>query len=243
MLCKNCGKEFTKKYSKWSNGNFCCKHCARSYSSKEKIEELNILKSKIMKEKYKNKYYKNPKICPICGNVIPYEKRKYKSCSNHCSKLLGTMTKKYLGSNLGGGYRLNGHRKSYSGWYKGIWCDSTYELAYLIYCLDHDIDIKRCNESFEYEYEGKKHKYTPDFEINGELIEIKGYYSPIVDVKIKSVDKSIKILYYDDMKDIFNYVAKRYNKKVYNTGQNNFYELYDKNSVGESESHRFYTAK
>ena len=45
------------------------------------------------------------------------------------------------------------------------------------------------------------------------------------------------------MKDIFNYVAKRYNKKVYNTGQNNFYELYDKNSVGESESHRFYTAK
>ena len=30
--CKQCGKEFTEKYSKWSNGDFCCKLCARKYS-------------------------------------------------------------------------------------------------------------------------------------------------------------------------------------------------------------------
>lgn len=23
--CKQCGKEFSEKYSKWSDGNFCCK--------------------------------------------------------------------------------------------------------------------------------------------------------------------------------------------------------------------------
>lgn len=34
-ICKNCGKEFLEKYSKWSNGDFCCKECARSYSSQQ----------------------------------------------------------------------------------------------------------------------------------------------------------------------------------------------------------------
>lgn len=34
-ICKNCGKKFEEKYSKWSDGNFCCKECARSYSQKQ----------------------------------------------------------------------------------------------------------------------------------------------------------------------------------------------------------------
>ena len=34
-ICKNCGNEFEEKYSKWSDGNFCCKECARSYSSQQ----------------------------------------------------------------------------------------------------------------------------------------------------------------------------------------------------------------
>lgn len=231
-ICKNCGKEFTEKYSKYSDGNFCCKECARSYSSNIKRKEIN---KKVSEKQIKNHddYYSNhSRICPICGksfipNRIKYRWSKRKTCSNQCEKLLGIKTKKIMGSNLGGGYRLNGHRKSIKGYYKGIYCDSTYELAYLIYCLDHNIDIKRCEETFEYEYEGKKHKYHPDFIVNNELIEIKGYYTDLVDVKAKSVDKEIKILYYNDMINIFRYVAETYNKK-FNKSKNNFYELYDK---------------
>ena len=49
--CKNCGKEFLEKYSKWSNGDFCCKECARQYSS------LQSKKTKICK-------------CKKCGKEV-----------------------------------------------------------------------------------------------------------------------------------------------------------------------------
>lgn len=225
--CQNCGKSFIKKYSKYSDGKFCCKVCARKYSSSIKKEQKNILISKKLQHYYQSQYYQNPKICSVCGDPIPFEKRKQKTCSMKCSHQLGTMTKRKNNSNLGGGYRLNGHRKSRKGYYKGIYCDSTYELAYLIYCIDHNIDIKRCTETFEYEYEGKIHKYHPDFETNGELVEIKGYHTELVDIKLEAVKKPIKIMYYDDLINMFEYVANTYNKKVYNKGKNNFYELYD----------------
>ena len=41
------------------------------------------------------------------------------------------------------------------GWYKGFWCDSSWELAYVIYNLDHGIEFRRNTEKFEYEYCGK----------------------------------------------------------------------------------------
>lgn len=52
-ICKNCGKEFEEKYSKWSDGNFCCKKCALSYSTKEKRKEINEKVSKTLKDYYK----------------------------------------------------------------------------------------------------------------------------------------------------------------------------------------------
>lgn len=53
-ICKNCGKEFLEKYSKWSNGDFCCKECARSYSTKNKRQEINEKVSKTLKKFYEN---------------------------------------------------------------------------------------------------------------------------------------------------------------------------------------------
>lgn len=42
-ICKYCGKPFTEKYSKWSNGDFCSKSCSRKFShtfiNKEKLSE------------------------------------------------------------------------------------------------------------------------------------------------------------------------------------------------------------
>lgn len=234
--CKQCGKEFTEKYSKTSSGEFCSRTCAAKYSALIKREETNKKQHDIMfgikyvngeKINIKEEYYKNPKICPICGNIIPYEKKKFKTCSQECSKKLCSQTLKKKGVYSIGGY-VPFSCRSHHGYYKGIYCDSTFELAYLIYCLDHNIDIKRCNEVFEYEYEGKKHHYHPDFIVNGEIIEIKNYYREINDIKLNAVNKPIKILYYDDLIPIFDYVAKTYDKK-YNCHKNNFYELYEEN--------------
>ena len=231
--CKQCGKEFTEKYSKTSSGEFCSRKCANTYTSnfnkKSRLDKIKLLSKgkKYIKGAIINleeEYYKNPKICPICGNIIRYEIKKHKTCSHTCGMKLRVKKRSYENC---GGYRINSNR-SHHGYYKGIYCDSTFELAYLIYCLDHNIDIKRCNEVFEYEYEGKKHKYHPDFIVNGEIIEIKNYYREINDIKLNAVNKPIKILYYDDLKPIFDYVAKTYDKK-YNRHKNNFYELYEEN--------------
>lgn len=230
--CKNCNKIFVEKYSKLSNGNFCCKKCARSYSTKEKRKIINKqLKEKMFAKNilsngqiidFYQMYMSNPKLCSICHNIIPYERRKYKTCCSICEK----KSRMKNHNHNGGGYRKNSGRSKH-GYYKGIYCDSTYELAYLIYCLDHNIPIKRCEESFEYEYEGKKHLYHPDFVLNEtQYVEIKGYHSLLVDIKLKAVNKPIKIMYYDDLIEIFNYVSITYNKK-YNRSKNNFYELYD----------------
>ena len=46
----------------------------------------------------------------------------------------------------------------------------------MIYNLDHGIKFERCKEKFEYEFEGKKYNYYPDFKLeNGTYVEIKGY--------------------------------------------------------------------
>lgn len=111
------------------------------------------------------------------------------------------------------------------GWYKNFFCSSTYELAFIIYCLDHNISIIRNTKYYEYEYKGKTHKYYPDFLVNDEFIEIKGYWTNMVDIKIQAVkDKPIKILYYKDLKYVFDYIKQKYNKDV----DKNIHELYEK---------------
>lgn len=58
--------------------------------------------------------------------------------------------------------------------YNDIKFDSSWELYFWIYCIDHNINIKRAIETFDYYYDNKLHKYHPDFNIDGMLFEIKG---------------------------------------------------------------------
>ena len=51
----------------------------------------------------------------------------------------------------GGGYR-RGSGRGKSGWYKNYWCDSTYELCWLIYQLDNGNIPKRMCKYYEYYY-------------------------------------------------------------------------------------------
>jgi hypothetical protein len=83
-------------------------------------------------------------------------------------------TQKRIGS---GGFRLRGGRGK-QGWYKGVWCASSWELAFLVYHLDNNIPIVRCDEIRTYQWEGNSRRYFPDFVVNGEVVEIKGYLSP-----------------------------------------------------------------
>lgn len=111
-----------------------------------------------------------------------------------------------------GGYRENSGICKH-GKYNGIHCDSAWELAYILYCNDNNIPIKRCDKVFDYfDNDGNKHRYYPDFIINdNEIIEIKGRVSEQWKLKLPIVEREhIKVLYGEDMKDILNYCYKKY---------------------------------
>lgn len=123
---------------------------------------------------------------------------------------------------LAGGKR-HGSGRGKKGWYKNYFCDSTYELVYVIYNIDHNIKFERCNLIYPYTYNCEEHLYYPDFILqDGSLVEIKGYHTDRVDAKLRAVtDRNIIVLYEKDLKYAFDYVKEtyKYNKLV---------DLYDK---------------
>lgn len=56
-----------------------------------------------------------------------------------------------------GGY-VEGSGRGKKGRYKGFYCDSSWELAYVMYCLDHNICIERNTAKFEYVFEEQTKK-------------------------------------------------------------------------------------
>jgi len=127
-----------------------------------------------------------------------------------------------------GGYR-KGSGRGKGGWYKGYWCDSTYELCWLIYQLDNGKIPIRNKKGYIYTYEDKEFKYYPDFIVDDVIYEIKGYETDKDLVKYKSIkDKKLTILNKDNLKDIFEYINSNYSKDyitLYDyTKYENYYE-------------------
>lgn len=111
---------------------------------------------------------------------------------------------------VGGGYR-QGSGRGCKGRYKGYWCDSSWELAYVIYCLDNNIKIERNCEKREYLWEGRKRIYYPDFIVDGKFVEIKGYETEQWKCKIRD-NPDVSVLDKCGMKDILKYVIEKYGK-------------------------------
>lgn len=120
-----------------------------------------------------------------------------------------------------GGYR-QGSGRSKSGYYKGIYCGSTYELCWVIYNLDHGINFTR----FPGKLEANGVVYYPDFllEDGKTIIETKGYEpQESVDKKTKvatTLGYKVKVLRKKDLEYAFNYVSDTYHTSKY-------YTLYD----------------
>ena len=182
-------------------------------------------------DELRDEYSKNPNKCEFCGKELSYERRQRKTCSRKCQDELWKMwydSNKELMVERGfcGGYR-KGAARGKSGYYKGIWCDSTYELVFLIYNLDNESDIKRNTTKFPYSYNGKSHEYIPDFRVNGELVEIKNFWTELVQVKLDCVTEKISILYYEDLEEMMQYVDSKYGT-WHKRKKNNYEILYDK---------------
>ena len=118
-----------------------------------------------------------------------------------------------------GGYRSRSGR-GIRGWYEGYWCDSSWELAFVIYNLENGVKFERNYQGFEYEFEGVKSKFFPDFIMeDGSYLEIKGWLDARNKAKISQFDGRLKVLGKTEMEMYLNYAVKKYGK--------NFIEKYE----------------
>lgn len=239
-ICKFCGKTYYKAWTKSGKSDFCSRTCSSRFSALTNRKETNAKIAASLKGRnthlealaggivnVEERYNANPRTCPVCGKVLPFERRKKKTCGGECAKALAALNNRGNKSGKCGGYR-EGSGRSKSGYYNDIFMGSTYELVYYIYQIDHGINVQRNEDKFEYQWEGKTHTYLPDFIVDGKYIEIKGYHTPIVDVKTSAVENAgfaIEVIYLKDLEPMMLYVDKKYNVK--HCGKSNeYYTLY-----------------
>lgn len=112
---------------------------------------------------------------------------------------------------LSGGYR-HGSGRGKKGWYKGYYCDSSWELAYVVYNLEHNISFIRNEELFPYIFNGEEHNYKPDFIEGDTYVEIKGYVTEQVIAKEAFFNKPLKRLDKKGLKPYLDYTINKYGK-------------------------------
>lgn len=180
----------------------------------------DTIREKIGKEKYYNMVnkFKNPESKPIGKCKDPNKEKERALKISHTMK-----------NNPNSGGIRKGSGRGKSGWYKGFWCDSSWELAWVIYSIEKGIVFSRNKEKFEYIFNGTKKNYTPDFISDGVYQEIKGRrnFESLDEQnkqKILQFTKPLKVLFENDMKHILDYVISKYGK--------DYIKLYDmENSV------------
>lgn len=108
-----------------------------------------------------------------------------------------------------GGYRF-GSGRGKKGTYKGYYCDSSWELAYVIFNIEHNIKFERNEKLFPYEFNGEQHRYKPDFIEGDTYVEVKGYYTEQVEAKTKAFPYKLKFLDKKTIKPYIDYVISKY---------------------------------
>lgn len=217
-------------YKKSHRQTYCSSKCSATHSqmsgghkvwTEEQKKDLSKKNSKILLEYYKKipkeRIIKSCIHCKCEFMVLP-SKIDTKTCSRKC-KFEWIKNSGHYKNKGRGGFRENSGT-SKRGWYKGIFCGSSWELAWVIYHLENGIDFKRNTVGFEYTFGGKIRRYYPDFLVGDTFIEIKNYKTEQVEAKTNQFPNKLSVLYKKDLKTIFEYVEKKYGK--------DYIKLYDK---------------
>lgn len=222
--CKKC--KAILPFNKRSN-QFCCKSCSATYNNRLRVhgdafkqkQRANALANPVgwAKSRLGGSFHKGSrrvdrvaKICITCNKEFMALASDWrKTCSKECVRV--------------GGPR-EGSGRAKTGYYKGVYCGSTWELAFLIWHLDHNIEIKRSTDVFEYVYDGVSHKYHPDFVIQSQNYEIKGRMTDVDHVKLQ-VSKAILV----DQNQIKPYI--QYVVSTYKVGKESMWKLYESNKL------------
>lgn len=187
-----------------------------------------------------NSHRNHERLCPMNPDrnyishtlgIKPWNKGLTKETNERVAKFGKTHSEKYSGKNSPwygkhhsmetiekmketcGGYRQGSGRGKH-GWYKGYYCDSSWELAFVIYNLEHDIKFERNRKVFTYNYKNKNHTYMPDWIVDNKYIEIKGYCNEQWQAKLAQFpkDEILEVLTKNEMKPYIDYVIEKYGK-------------------------------
>ena len=197
-ICQKCGTEHNK------SGIFCSRTCANSrcHSAETKEKIASKLKNKVEVNQRDILIKTN---CTVCDSE--FYKKKYSKkhlCSNVCKSM-------NLKGKCGGVRENSGISKT--GYYKGIYCGSTYELIYVMYRLVHELVVTRYDGYIVY---NDNNKYFPDFIEGDTIIEIKGYETETVIEKMNACIEQgydIKVLYKHDLQYMFDWYRSVYGNK------------------------------
>lgn len=168
LNCVTCNFEFISDGKQKT-----CNSCPETTTTKKPRKHIQ--------GKYRKIHYRN---CVHCGLLFIHPKKDgRKTCSEKCYKERQSQNaaKQEVWS-----------KRHKQGWYRDIWCASSYELAFLIWNLDQNKEIRRCETTFKYYHKGKEKLYIPDFQIGQEIHEMKGYHDDTVYLKIAAVEYSGK---------------------------------------------------
>lgn len=212
LFCKYCNKEFKNAGGKATHEPYCKDNPdkiirEKSPNAHRKKGSIPWNKGLVGDERCKKSEETKLKLSLVCDG-------KAKTVEKEIERLKKIKEK----SVNNGGYR-KGSGRGIKGWYKGIFCDSSWELAFVLYCERWNIPIKRNMDRFPYSFEGKLYNYIPDFIVEEEYVEIKGFLTEKNQAKIDQFPHKLKLMLESDMKPILEEIIKLYGK--------NFVELYE----------------
>ena len=243
------------KVCKWCNENinvekhiYFAQHVA-TCKSNPSFEDRKQIYSEMFKGKHLVKRLTIKKVCLRCENEFELvgtesklnHSRAKKYCSDKCArarklsqsskdKITKKMSEYFNSDNPN--VKKDFKKRFKTGWYKGYYCDSSWELAFIIYHLENNLPFERNKEGFEYIHNGEKHIYYPDFVINNVFYELKGFHTEKVDSKTTYFPYELKILYKKDVDVYLDYVISKYGK--------DFTSLYDEKTFEEKVNYCLY---
>ena len=195
--CEMCGISFVTKNLNWKIKKCCSKSCANMMNKSRELDKWQSYQKINVIRKKPNGWIKGQSFTEE-GEILRRKK-------NSIAAKLNTHGN-YGGCKIGSG-------RGKCGWYGGYYCQSSWELAWVIYYLDHNLKFKRNVEGFEYTFENKKHRYYPDFILeDGSYVEIKGYNSIQWEEKKKQFPHTLLIIGKEEIKLYLNYTIGKYGK-------------------------------
>ena len=243
FYCKNCGKLTERLYVKSRLEiikRFYCADCNTKKNNLEKYGYENVAQVPEIKEKFQKtnlKRYGN--ICSLNGKeqvekkketwlkkfgaINPFQKKEIKDKvkQNNLKKYgvpYAFTTKEAKENNFKSQLlkygKIGGGKIQYL--LDDIIFDSSWEVAFYLYNRDLGKNIKRNDKTFKYIFEEKEHITFVDFDIDGELFEVKGNHllkKEIQKAKIKVLkENNVKILSKEEIKPYLKYMKENYPK-------------------------------